>query len=182
MSIPMPPAAGPDPGQPGHFAHHDWLEQSVLALDQGAGLPGPQSGQGNVNTITATVWTALPTTPLSVDLDLPAPAWVLLNYGAWMAINTVGTSGDVRLAIDVSGATVIPAGPTSAPNEGEDVGWGDLPYMPGTEQRSSQKTGTRFIHANPGITTFRTMGMRSGNGGVYQINYPTLRVIPLWFG
>lgn len=33
--IPIPPAAGPDPGQPGHFAHHDWLTESVLALDAG---------------------------------------------------------------------------------------------------------------------------------------------------
>lgn len=33
MIIPQPPAAGPDPGQPGHYAHHDWLEASVEALD-----------------------------------------------------------------------------------------------------------------------------------------------------
>jgi PAB1-binding protein PBP1 len=34
--IPLPPAAGPDPGQPGHFAHHDWLEAAVQSLDEAA--------------------------------------------------------------------------------------------------------------------------------------------------
>jgi len=32
--LPVPEAAGPIAGAPGHFAHHDWLTASVKALDQ----------------------------------------------------------------------------------------------------------------------------------------------------
>lgn len=33
MSVLPPEAPGPNPGQPGHYAHHDWLTQSAKALD-----------------------------------------------------------------------------------------------------------------------------------------------------
>jgi hypothetical protein len=32
-SVLPPDVPGPNPGQPGHYAHHDWLTQSVHALD-----------------------------------------------------------------------------------------------------------------------------------------------------
>lgn len=181
MAIPMPPAAGPDPGQPGHFAHHDWLEQAVLALDSGAGLTGPQSAQGGTNAITAGAWAALPSTPVSVNLDLPAPAWVLLNYGAWMAVNTAA-SGDVRCGVDVSGATVLPLVPGGPGNvEGEDSAWGDVLFIPTTAVGSFQHSGTRFVHCNPGITTFTMKAYRTATPAC-SVNYPVCRVIPLWFG
>lgn len=33
-NLPSPEAAGPTPGSPGHFDHHDWLTGSVKALDE----------------------------------------------------------------------------------------------------------------------------------------------------
>lgn len=35
--IPLPPAAGPDPGMPGHFANHEWLAAAVQQLNSALG-------------------------------------------------------------------------------------------------------------------------------------------------
>ena len=47
FTLPEPEAPGPDPGQPGHFAHHDWLTAAVKALDEG-GAGGMRIAQGVV--------------------------------------------------------------------------------------------------------------------------------------
>lgn len=38
MSLLPPEVPGPNPGQPGHFGHHDWLTASVKALDDATDL------------------------------------------------------------------------------------------------------------------------------------------------
>ena len=49
--LPQPEVPGPNPGAPGHYAHHEWLEASLRALDDFMTMRGwllvlgPQSGQ-----------------------------------------------------------------------------------------------------------------------------------------
>ena len=38
MSLLPPEVPGPNPGQPGHFGHHDWITASLKALDDGGDL------------------------------------------------------------------------------------------------------------------------------------------------
>ena len=55
LPTPIPP--GPTPGEPGHFASHDWIEESLHALDDQLQERMPYAmatGTGNVNLSAAT--------------------------------------------------------------------------------------------------------------------------------
>lgn len=93
MSVIPPEVAGPNPGGPGHFAHTDWLTQSVKALD------------AEVQAIAEAVEALL------------APAWVPLVLGAgWgafggaqipPAIRKVGDTVQVVGSLQYNGALSV---------------------------------------------------------------------------
>jgi hypothetical protein len=89
--IPSPPAAGPDPGQPGHFAHHDWLESSVLALDYAVGqvLSGVVvvSATNAVNSTIVTV-----TFPVGMFPEWPYATAQAIGTTAWLAYFSAGVT------------------------------------------------------------------------------------------
>jgi len=82
-SLPTPQAPGPIAGQPGHFAHHDWLEGSIAVLNErlikcwhsDTTVPAP-----------STVWTACKTNVVNLDTGLDATndaaGGVILGPGA----------------------------------------------------------------------------------------------------
>jgi hypothetical protein len=135
-------------------------------------LPDPIASFGNgVNTITAAAFAVLPTVPCTAVITNPHPTAAMLTMvaaGAWM----VAASGDVRMAIDFSGALTIAPGIGG----GAAIGWGEIPVCSTTPSNQFQAVYT--VALPPGTTTARTFGLRTGAGTV-QINYPTLRLIPL---
>jgi hypothetical protein len=96
MTIPLPPAAGPEPGQPGHFAHHEWLEESVLALD--GKQPPVLSGAVNVSaTNTADTSKATITFPTGFFTQNPAVVAQAYGTGFWFACLTALTANSVQV-------------------------------------------------------------------------------------
>lgn len=117
----------------------------------------------DLQNITAGTWSSIPSLA-SVTLSFARPAWVQCVMSAW----AVATVGDVRAAIDISGATVW------APNY---PNWGSVLYAannPYTNQLFSMKT----VLVNAGSTTFTPKAYQSG-GGVKQINYASMQIIPI---
>jgi hypothetical protein len=66
--LPIPEAPGPAPGDPGHFDHHDWLTDSVKALD--VALDKTNQGMRIYTAIQAVPITASATA--SLDHNFPA--------------------------------------------------------------------------------------------------------------
>jgi hypothetical protein len=148
---------------------------------QGVMMPSPvamSTASTNVQ-VTASAWAALPTTRCYVSLNTPAPLWVLVNYSCWLAIAS-GT-GDFRVAPDVSGVTVIAAPGVASPGDGTDGEWGDVLYVSQIDGYAShQKSGTRFVKCNAGITTFELFAYRTNTASaVGYVNYPSIRVMPM---
>lgn len=136
-------------------------------------LPDTVGGFGNgTNEINATAWTALPTTPLAVDITNPHPTaemLCLVTLGAW---GIVGTS-DARVSIAMSGAANVAAGIGG----GGPIGWGEVLQITGST--SEQQQAVWPVELPPGTTTLTVVAYVSADGGTQQVNYPTLRVIPL---
>jgi hypothetical protein len=82
------PAAGPTPGEPGHFAHHEWLEDGLTALDQGIG--------------------ALLVLSQTVVQNIPDDAFTTIKLDA-----VIAQAGEWDYALDGSGAIVC--GPAWVP-------------------------------------------------------------------
>jgi hypothetical protein len=137
-------------------------------------VPDVVTAFGNgTNTIVSAAFAVMPTTTCTANLTNPHPTASLLTlvtYGAWM--NCVAAN-DVRMSLDISGALTIAAGIGG----GAAVGWGEIPIVSGAVG-SLQLQATITVALPPGTTTFKTFGLRTGAGTV-QINYPTIRVVPL---
>lgn len=140
-------------------------------------LPDVVTAFGNgTNIITATSFSVLPTNTCTAAITNPHPTanmLLLVSYGAWM---NSSTSSDVRMALDVSGATVIAAGVGG----GAAIGWGEIPLV-SAGQGSIQMAATITVSVAPGTTTFKTYAMRSAASGIHSVNYPTIRLVPLYF-
>lgn len=136
-------------------------------------LPDVVTAFGNgTNTITATSFSVLPTTTCTAAITNPHPTANMLcivTYGAWM----VATTNDCRMALDFSGATVIAAGIGG----GAAIGYGEVPIT-STATGSMHRQATITVGLAPGATTVKTYGMRT-TSGTQNINYPTIRIIPL---
>lgn len=136
-------------------------------------LPDVVTAFGNgTNVITATTFSVLPTTTCTASITNPHPTanmLTLVAYGAWM----VATTNDVRMALDISGVTVIAAGIGG----GAAIGYGEIPIV-SSSTASMHRQATITVELAPGSTTFKTYGMRT-TSGTQNINYPTIRLVPL---
>lgn len=140
-------------------------------------LPDPAVGAGSgTNTITSTTFANLPTST-SVSITNPHPSAAMLclvTLGAWMQADT----NAVRAAIAVSGSTTIVAGIGG----GGAAGWGEVlrcPVLSVTMQMST--SWTVELPASTTAATFTVQAYREAGSGTQQVNYPTLRVVPLRF-
>ena len=180
--LPVPEAAGPRPGQPGHFAHHDWLTAAVKALDtqQQKALPNAVSVQSaGGGAIVAAAFAPMPT-PLSVPITLTAPIFAQLIYSAWLACSGTG-GGDIRASVEITGATAISSSPPvsgAVVGDGTDWNWGDTLYATNVVAASNQQTGVRYVKLNAGTSTFALWATKSGTGAL-SVNYCSIRVIPI---
>lgn len=69
--LPDPAAPGPIAGQPGHFAHHDWLEGAVTALNERLLA---QWKQGTGTSVPTATWTLIGATTVLLDTGLDVVA------------------------------------------------------------------------------------------------------------
>jgi hypothetical protein len=109
MIIPLPPAAGPDPGQPGHFAHHEWLEQSVVALDSIATrvLSGAVTCTVTNSHTSAAVAVAFPPGTFTKN---PAVTAQVYGSGYWFGCTSLLTANGVSIYCTRKDSQVVASG------------------------------------------------------------------------
>ncbi len=138
-------------------------------------LPDVQTAYGaGTNVITATAFAVLPTTTCTATITNPHPTanmLTLVTWGAWMA---AATANDVRAALDFSGATVIAAGIGG----GGAIGWGEI-LIASTTLPAVHESSTITVELAPGTTTIKMYAYRSAASGTQNVNYPTIRAVPL---
>jgi hypothetical protein len=109
MIIPQPPAAGPDPGQPGHFAHHEWLEDSVVALDSIA--TRVLSGSVVVTVTNSHTTNAVAVTfPPGTFTKTPAVSCQPYGTGYWIGSTSLLTANGVSLYASRKDSVVVASG------------------------------------------------------------------------
>jgi hypothetical protein len=156
------PAAPPGPiaGAPGHFAHHDWLEDAIDLL----ALPLP------VSTYFAT-GVAVPTAPVPLGCDAtivnPSATKLLICSVQGQSQMTVTAGLTIALNSTTDGATVIALG-----NRGEE---GRSAIGGGTTTLAFQ----RQIVLNPGSTRVRLCGGIVSGSGSQSFSFSKITVIPL---
>ena len=142
-------------------------------------LPLVVTAFGNgLNTVTSTTFAVLPTTTCTAAITNPHPTATLLclvHYGAWMAVTAGGA--DARIAVDISGSVTIAAGIGG----GGAIGYGEIPICSTTP--SDQFSAVITVELPPSATaaTFKVYSMRSAASGTQSVNYPTLRLVPLYY-
>jgi hypothetical protein len=140
-------------------------------------LPDVVTVFGNgTNTITATSFTDLPTTSCIAAITNPhstANMITLVEFGAWMSRTT---GGAVRSCPRVSGSTTIAAGIGA----GGPDGWGEVPLC-SNNANPQQMQGGGVYDLPPGTATFTMQAMVDSVGTGQVCNYPTIRIIPLYF-
>lgn len=154
---PAPP--GPNPGQPGHFAHHNWLEASVKSL----AVPAPTfTYQATAYVVASTAWAAA---GCDVTIVNPDTTKLLSCYCQWQTQGTFAAA--VIVTITTDGATVLGVG-----TRGEEA-------RQGTATKPEMLHSTRLISLNPGSTRIRLGGQLAAAGTNVQLNFMKLVVIPL---
>lgn len=154
---PAPP--GPNPGQPGHFAHHTWLETSVKSLS----LPAPQSiYQGTQATISSTAWTAINCDATIVNPDATRTLTVFCQWQTQGAF-----AATIIVTVTTDGATVLGVG-----TRGEEA-------RIGTQAQNMLAQATRLVSLNPGTSRIRMGGQLAAAGASVLLNYNKLIVIPV---
>lgn len=156
---PAPP--GPNPGQPGHFAHHNWLETSVKSLSLPAMVTTYLSSGVAVTSATpvalgcdASIVNPDPTKTLMCVVFIQSQATV--SAGLTAAINTIG-----------DGATTIAAG------------------VRGEEARIAAGAGTvtffatRTVILNPGTSRVRMAGAIAAGSGSQTFSFNKITVQPV---
>jgi len=140
-------------------------------------LPAAVTAYGaGQNTVTATSFADLPTYPCEGELTNPHPTLpllVLVTYSAWMNCSAgVG----VRAALAISGSTTVVAGIGG----GAAAGWGEVLYE-GDNGTNSQHSASYTVElpVSANAATFTFQAYRDSASGTQQVNYPTLRLIPL---
>lgn len=144
-------------------------------------MPAVVTNFGNgTNTVTSTSFAVLPSTTCTASITNAHPTadmLTLVTYGAWMS----ATANDVRMSLDISGAVTIAAGIGG----GAAVGYGEIPIVSLPTGATSSSTfhgqGTFTVELPPGTTTFKTYAMRSSASGTQNCNYPTIRLVPLYY-
>ena len=136
--------------------------------------PGVVTDFGNgTNTISATSFSVLPGTPCSASITNPHPTasmLTLVSYGAWL----VATTNTVRISLDITGSVTIAAGSIGG---GAAAGYGEIPYL-NAAPGGGQNAATITVEVPPGTATFEMWAMRTTSGS-QQVNYPTIRLVPL---
>jgi len=139
-------------------------------------VPDIATGYGNgTNSITATSFTDLPTNACSAAITNPhstADLIVLVEFGAWMY--TTGSA--VRACPRVSGSVTIAAGIGA----GGPLGWGEV-IATGNSPNPQQLQGGSYYTLPNGTATFTMQAFRDSASGSQFCNYPTLRLVPLYF-
>lgn len=127
------------------------------------------------NTITATSFTDLPTTPCSVSITNPhasADLLVMVAYGAYVSTTTVAC----RVCPRISGAITVAAGiGTNAPTGGGQV----IRAISSGATQYEQFAATYFAELPPGTSTFTMQSYRESASTTIQVNYATLDIVPL---
>jgi hypothetical protein len=131
------------------------------------------------NTITATTFADLPTTTCIAAIANPHPTASLIvhvEFGAWMA----ASANSVRMCPRVSGSLVLAAGIGSGGNG--PIGWGEIPLAANSANpQQLQGCGTYTLPASATPATFTMQAFRDSAAGTQNVNYPTLRIIPLYY-
>ena len=126
---------------------------------------------GSPNSITSASFAVLPTNTCTAAITNPHPTanmLCLVSYGAWM----IASTGDGRASLDISGALTVSPGIGG----GAAIGWGEILFS--TTTTLNQKAATITVALPPGTTTFKMYALRSGAGTV-NVNYATIRIVPL---
>jgi hypothetical protein len=129
------------------------------------------------NVITATTTTDLPTTSCIASITNPHPTAnliCLVTFGAWF---TVGGGIRTRICPRVSGSTTIAAGIAG----GGPVGWGEVPMSTISTQLHVAASATYSLPASATAATFTMQAYRDSASGTQNVDYPTIRIIPLRF-
>jgi hypothetical protein len=158
-------------GTDGLFHYVGGSSPAWVRLDDYA-LPDPVTASGSTQTAnSAAAWNVLPSS-VAASLVLPAPALVLVEFGAW---GTVGGSGatDLRLFPELSGATSL-----SAPG----LAFGQVPIIGAT---AGATFGTAHLRGSyvqefaSGTTTATLKTYATGTPTTRALNYAALRLTPL---
>ena len=137
-------------------------------------FPDPATGYANgVNSISATSFADLPTIGCTATIVNPHPTAGMLvdvRFAAWM----VATAGDVRACPRISGSLTVAAGVGSGP-----TGWGELLFGANSSDGPVQSSASYTIELPPGSATFTMQAFQSGAAGTKQVNYASLRIVPI---
>lgn len=135
-------------------------------------LPDVVTAFGNgTNTVTATTFTDLPTTSCVAAITNPHPTADMLTYVTYSGWATASTNA-LRFCPRVSGSTTVTAGIGG----GLAVGWGEVPRVIVEYQ---QYMASATIELPPGTATFTMQAHRESASGTQQLNYPTIRLVPV---
>lgn len=143
-------------------------------------LPDPviaTAGGAGTNTIAATAWAVLPTNTCTAVITNPHPELAMLvdvRYGAWLVGS--GSGADVRAGLDVSGSLALPPGVGA----GGASGWGEVLHSSGTSSVQCSGGFTIELPVSTTAASFKVHAYKSSGTG-QQVNYPTIRLIPLRF-
>lgn len=156
------PAAPPGPiaGAPGHFAHHDWLEDAIELL----ALPLPVSA-----IFASGVAITNASTPIGADATIvnPSATKLLICQVHGQSQMTVGAGLTAALNSSADGATIIAAGQRA--EEGRcAVGGGTMTIQ-----------FMRQIVLNPGSTRVRLLGGIVAGSGSQSFSFSKILVTPL---
>lgn len=145
-------------------------------------LPGDAvaaAGGAGTNTISATTWAVLPTNPVSASISNPHPSLSLLvdcYYGGWL-IGAGVSSGGVRAGIDISGSVAISPGVGA----GAAVGWGEILFNQTSQPVQCHSMITVELPVSTTAAVFAMHAYRDASGSGWQVNYPTIRLVPRRF-
>jgi hypothetical protein len=105
---------------------------------------------------------------------------VLVEFGAWMTV-AVAAQPAVRCCPAVSGSLTLAAGIGSGGNG--PIGWGEIPLCGGNAANPQQMQGCAnyTLPASATPATFTMQAMRDSASGTQSCNYPTIRIIPLYY-
>jgi hypothetical protein len=143
-------------------------------------IPDVVTAFGNgTNTITATTFTDLPTNTCVAAITNPHPTaslLVLVEFGCW----AVASANAVRMCPRVSGSLTLAAGIGSGGNG--PIGWGEIPLTANTvNPQQVQGCANYTLPASATPATFTMQAFRDSAAGTQNVNYPTLRIIPLYY-
>ena len=142
----------------------------AAVADAGAGV--------NLITTAVNTWGDLPSFAPSVSMTNPSPTRNLIcmvSFGAWMQCG----AGTLRIGFAVSGGLTLSSGVGAGSGP---IGWGEIPLTStnASEQKFSMCTVTIPASGNPVPAVFKIQAYRSATG-THNVNYPTIRVTPLWY-